>query len=55
MSKKRGEKGDKGLMIVSGGIIFIGIIGLFFDTTIGGITLATGLGVLLMAYLSKKP
>ena len=55
MAKNKTKKGDLGLMIVAGGIIMVGIIGLFFDKTVGGITLALGLGILLMGYLSEKP
>jgi len=55
MTTNKNNNGDLGLMIVSVGIILVGIIGLFFDTIIGGITLAVGLGVLLMGYVSKRP
>ena len=48
-------KGDKGLMIVSTAIIIVGIVTLFFDTTIGFITTLSGVGMFLMGYLSKSP
>ena len=55
MTDNKTKKGDLGLMIVAIGIILVGIIGLFFNKTIGGITLAVGLGILLMGFLSEKP
>ena len=55
MAGNKTKKGDLGLMIVAGGIILVGIIGLFFNKTVGGITLAVGLGILLMGYLSENP
>ena len=55
MTFNKKKKGDLGLMIVAGGIIFVGIVGLFFNGTVGGITLAVGLGILLMGILSDKP
>lgn len=53
MSTEKNNKRDVGLMIVAGGMILVGIIGLFFDKYIGGITLFAGIGMLLMGYLSK--
>ena len=55
MAENKTKKGDLGLMIVAGWIILVGIIGLFFNKTFGGITLAVGLWILLMGYLSEKP
>ena len=55
MAENKIKKGDLGLMIVAGGIILVGIIGLFFNKIVGGITLAVGLGFLLMGYLSENP
>jgi len=49
------EKRDKGLMIVSTGIIIVGLIGLFVNQYLGGITLFVGVGMFLMGYLSKTP
>jgi len=49
------SKRDLGLMIVAGGIILVGIVGLFFNETVGGITLAVGIGILLMGILPDKP
>ena len=46
-------KGDKGLMIVSGAIIIVGIAGLFFNTTVGIITALVGIGMFIMGYVSK--
>lgn len=54
MTQKKIKKGDVGLMIVSGGIILVGIIGLFFDKTVGGFTLFIGIGMFLMGLLSKN-
>ncbi len=47
------KKRDVAFMIVSGGIILVGIIGLFVFRPFGLITTAVGAGMLLMAYLSK--
>jgi len=47
--------GDKGLMIVSGAIILIGIVGLFFNTTVGIITVAVGVGMFIIGLVSKRP
>lgn len=49
------EKRDKGLMIVSIGIIIVGLIGLFVNQYLGGITLFVGVGMFLMGYLSQTP
>ena len=48
-------KGDKGLMIVSGAIILVGIVGLFFNNTLGIIIALVGIGMFIMGYVSKSP
>ncbi|GEM_PF-5819825 len=53
MDKENNNKRDLGLMIVAGGMILVGIIGLFFDKFIGGTTLFVGIGMFLMGFLSK--
>jgi len=55
MSINSKPKKDVGLMIVSGGIIIMGIIGMFFDLTYGGIGLAVGVGMFLMGLLGDEP
>ncbi|WP_272148873.1 hypothetical protein [Tenacibaculum aiptasiae] len=55
MNEKKAKKGDLGLMIVSIGIILVGIVGLFFNKIIGGVTVTVGIVMLLMGYLSKNP
>ena len=48
-------KGDKGLMIVSIAIILVGIVGLFFNTTVGIVTAVVGIGMFVMGLVSKSP
>lgn len=55
MNKEEAVKGDKALMIVSYGMIFIGIVALFFSITLGIILTAVGIGMFVMGYVSKKP
>jgi len=55
MTKNSKPKKDLGLMIVSGGIIMIGIIGLFFDFIYGGIGVFVGIGMFLMGFLGDRP
>lgn len=55
MNKTKSLKGDKGLMIVSAGIIFIGIIAFFFDIKLGIALTAVGIGMFAMGYVSKNP
>jgi len=54
MNDDTDKKGDLSLMIVAGGILLVGIIGLFFNLTVGGIILFVGVGLFAMGLITKK-
>lgn len=53
MEDKKTYTRDVGLMIVAGGMILVGITGLFFNLTFGVIMLFVGFGFLAMVFLTK--
>ncbi|NER17910.1 hypothetical protein [Spongiivirga citrea] len=55
MAVNNRPKKDIGLMIASGGIIIIGIVGMFFDLTYGSIGIFVGIGLFIMGLLGDKP
>ncbi len=55
MTENKKYEKDLGLMIVSGGIILMGVIGLFFDLAYGSIGILVGVGMFAMSLLGNKP
>lgn len=55
MKDSKTKKGDKAAMIISSGIIILGVISLFLSTKLGLITTGTGIIMFVMGLLSDSP